>query len=1434
MANVTNSVQKRFALVRLSKDIRELEQNPLPGIACAPLDSNLQEVHCSISATQGPFTGLTVHIALSFPDNYPQKPPRAALGTYIPHSNIIPGSRYGMNEGAATMCIDMLESVISARPYEGWSTAYSCTGILLQLQNFLFDSFVFDMSGRFKSALWDRVLEEGGQRRPAAEVREKLFRAQRECLNFYCAKCGFCGRNATNDTCLMIDGMNTNGAVVGGSGASASASSSSAPVNRVKCILPKVQGLPADFPIRVPGVLLPNFDEVCVYQLNGYDCERTVSKEDVEGDLLLKLMWTKYTLHIQESDEKETDPELRRGGPKPLTSKEANKTKFSLTAKSKKSQNRDFEIKLTYNPCSERAPTIKTNHAGGEGRILVKWFLNKVTQQLKEDGGSEVVASFLNTASFQNKFGCVIQVREGVGSDQEKCSRSKFVGPLGSGSLRDMKKVLVDETQVVSYGDAAKKGKKKDTNRNPNAGQNVFNIQWTLPDNLFGAVSPIWEQAQPEKSNYPTASNTVAAASSGYGGYDDFGYIAGCNCEMCLAAKNAATTKGKGKGKKGKETKPDTTFFTENCKYEGEDQLLMCEPAPMDAAEEAQVVSIENETTPKSGSGKEDESGTPEPEVKTQSGEDDGDGWTYVEKRGKSTDYIAKVMGAGWKEKFLARKRESMKTDWRYISRLHLRYNYEVDAEHEQDLHGALAAGNRVDRGESVVLGNLPSVLIDHIFSFLDLTSLNTMASVSRGMRQMADEYKTLSFDIPMLRCFHTKQSFVNDRWDDVVLYADAQKAAEREAALKQQLDARRNQPGGIQVNLGQTRAAAAEVDALDALAASDKDMTGSVLGVGIELSPSGMGSNYDLLCHYDLLSHDGFHQLNVRESVWRNRLDYWMPMAIDSAHFKYALPLFFEKIGMLCSKEIERKTKLGGTGKFASKKRPYASSLDELQKLGLARREEKHMLAANNGERTKRLYLEWVESLKSLKDADVEEDEMLPVPLTVFNANPEALSALAGKTTKAKSPSTPALSNKFSLLDDDESDDDVEEIDAQKEEVEEGILTPTTASASSFAVTPLSPVSLTPRFEAPQRDYSHRRNKSLTEFLDEISNFQQHRVYVKPSILEVEAASKRELPYDLVLDILEIMPKLMSSQLVNIMKGDTAASQKALEGYSGLHNQFLRLLKEFPIIRRVVEAKIRDFVSHQYYRGKTETPNLGEFLCLLSVSDEYDWEDVAEPLVSETMLRNVRWQIQAYPELDDTPEQLEAAGLGGVKGNKGKGKGKKGYGKSGSGSFGFGATAASGNGKGFMRGGAAGTSSLFDRISDEQMNGKLEKKFVSSFVGRRLVMFHVWFLNNVAKPRHQSQSQDGSWCRKASAAIERTYERTKGVPPQSMVNKLQVATKRMFNEVTNWQTWFRECQLQPLSERDMLALLDAAQAESLRLGYHGPSWNRGVEWAEV
>jgi hypothetical protein len=239
---------------------------------------------------------------------------------------------------------------------------------------------------------------------------------------------------------------------------------------------------------------------------------------------------------------------------------------------------------------------------------------------------------------------------------------------------------------------------------------------------------------------------------------------------------------------------------------------------------------------------------------------------------------------------------------------------------------------------------------------------------------------------------------------------------------------------------------------------------------------------------------------------------------------------------------------------------------------------------------------------------------------------------------------------------------------------------------------------------------------------------------------------------------VLGVIPKLMNSQVVLLMKGEVWTSQKALSGYMGFHHLLLALCRRYPNLQQAVDERIQRFLSSEEERVKAKVPNLGEFICLLSVSDRYDWSSIAAALLGEVFDRNVLWLLKRHPHL--------------------------------------GALTDTG-------------------VSQE----RLRCTFQSSLVSMRLIMFNVWFLNNVAKVPHLHFDRGSDVCCHASCALRR-YERTKGLPLRSTIEALHQAVKSIF-EVASWQGYFNAVGIEHIEPAALCQWLRQSVLASLRKGYH-------------
>ncbi|KAF9302010.1 hypothetical protein BGZ74_005986 [Mortierella antarctica] len=95
-------------MVRMKKELEELEDSPREGIICYPIDDdNITHLHAEISGPEDtPYFGGTFKIDIQIPERYPMEPPNCQFLTRVYHPNI---------DDQGRICLDVLKKPPKAR-----------------------------------------------------------------------------------------------------------------------------------------------------------------------------------------------------------------------------------------------------------------------------------------------------------------------------------------------------------------------------------------------------------------------------------------------------------------------------------------------------------------------------------------------------------------------------------------------------------------------------------------------------------------------------------------------------------------------------------------------------------------------------------------------------------------------------------------------------------------------------------------------------------------------------------------------------------------------------------------------------------------------------------------------------------------------------------------------------------------------------------------------------------------------------------------------------------------------------------------------------------------------------------------------------------------------------------------------------------------------
>jgi len=107
----------------------------------------------------------------------------------------------------------------------------------------------------------------------------------------------------------------------------------------------------------------------------------------------------------------------------------------------------------------------------------------------------------------------------------------------------------------------------------------------------------------------------------------------------------------------------------------------------------------------------------------------------------------------------------------------------------------------------------------------------------------------------------------------------------------------------------------------------------------------------------------------------------------------------------------------------------------------------------------------------------------------------------------------------------------------------------------------------------------------------------------------------------------------------------------------------------------------------------------------------------------------------------------------------------------------------------------------------------RLDDVWHTSLVSQRLVMFQVYFLTHVARPKEKSLEE-----------VLSRYNYSYGRPNEAMKKKLHFATKYLVTKVNSWPAYFKFIGIPPPPNPTALVrVLNEAIVNSAKRGYHIP-----------
>ena len=135
-----------LSIKRINNDIKEIYENPIEGIGIISLENDIKKYIVNIMLLTGPYKNYCLQLLLTFPDNYPIKPPKILiypnqLFDNLYHHHIFKDEVTFDETGKCfkKLCLDLLDNDFMSTTSEntGWNPSYTISSLLMQVQIFL-------------------------------------------------------------------------------------------------------------------------------------------------------------------------------------------------------------------------------------------------------------------------------------------------------------------------------------------------------------------------------------------------------------------------------------------------------------------------------------------------------------------------------------------------------------------------------------------------------------------------------------------------------------------------------------------------------------------------------------------------------------------------------------------------------------------------------------------------------------------------------------------------------------------------------------------------------------------------------------------------------------------------------------------------------------------------------------------------------------------------------------------------------------------------------------------------------------------------------------------------------------------------------------------------------------------------------------------------